>query len=166
MSIPLIFAIDPGPEKSGWVAFSDGQLGAGGHFDNGVVRLELEGIIRAAVIQRRPVILVQEMVACYGMAVGKTVFETCTWIGRFEQFFETGCSNKGVRGWHTQRITRPEIKVHLCNSMRAKDGNVKQALIDRLGPVGTKANPGPLYGVKSHVWSALAVAVTAADRLQ
>jgi len=32
------------------------------------------------------------------------------------------------------------------------------------GAVGTKKAPGPLYGVKTHMWSALAVAVVAAGR--
>jgi hypothetical protein len=49
---------------------------------------------------------------------------------------------------------------------RAKDQNIRQALIDRLGPPGTKKNPGPTYGVTSHMWSALAVAVTAHDKLK
>ena len=53
--------------------------------------------------------------------------------------------------------------------MRAKDANVRAALIDRFGPskrkaIGLKATPGPLYGVHSHMWSALAVAVTYGDR--
>jgi len=47
--------------------------------------------------------------------------------------------------------------------MKAKDANIRQALIDKLGPVGTKKSPGPLWGVKSHIWSALAVAVTALE---
>jgi len=58
-------------------------------------------------------------------------------------------------------VYRKEVKIYLCGSMKAKDPNIRQALIDRLGDPGTKKNPGPTYGVKSHAWSALAVAVTA-----
>jgi hypothetical protein len=47
--------------------------------------------------------------------------------------------------------------------MRAKDANIRQALIDKIGPQGTKAQPGPTYGIKSHSWAALAVAVYAAQ---
>jgi hypothetical protein len=36
-------------------------------------------------------------------------------------------------------------------------------LIDKLGVVGTKKNPGPLFGMKSHAWAALGVAVTALE---
>jgi hypothetical protein len=98
-----------------------------------------------------------EMVASYGMPVGREVFETVRWIGRMQQV------------WHNPEavrfVYRQDVKLHLCGSPRAKDANIRQALIDKLGPVGTKAAPGPLYGIKSHVWSALAVAVTAFDAL-
>ena len=65
-------------------------------------------------------------------------------------------------------IYRKDVKLHLCGSPRAKDSNIRQALIDRFGPgkekaIGLKKTPGPLYGVKSHVWAALAVAVTHLD---
>jgi hypothetical protein len=36
-------------------------------------------------------------------------------------------------------------------------------LIDALGEVGTKKNPGPLYGVSGHYWAALGVAYTASQ---
>src|SRR5690606_4735562 len=62
------------------------------------------------------------------------------------------------------KVYRKDVKLHLCGSPRAKDANIRQSLLDRFGPgkekaVGTKQNPGPLYGVKSHMWAALAVAV-------
>ena len=61
-------------------------------------------------------------------------------------------------------IKRQTTKAVLCGTARAKDPNVHQALIDMYGgsmkaAKGTKKAPGPLYGVKSHIWSALAVAV-------
>lgn len=96
-------------------------------------------------------ILAIEMVESFGMAVGKEVFETVYWIGRFVQLWDP---------YRYDRIGRKEIKLHLCQSVRAKDANIRQALIDRFGIVGTKKNRGKLYGVKSHLWSALAVAVT------
>jgi hypothetical protein len=98
------------------------------------------------------------MIASYGMAVGASVFETCVWIGRFVQ-------TASVSGGNVTRVFRKDVKLHLCNSPRAKDGNVRQALIDRLGPQGTKKAPGPTYGVKSHEWAALAVAVYGWDQL-
>jgi hypothetical protein len=105
-----------------------------------------------------------EMVASYGMAVGASVFETCVWAGRFIERWS------GPGGWALERVYRRDVKLHLCNSARAKDANVRQALIDRYGgkekAIGKKASPGPLYGLSGDCWSALAVAVTAAEREQ
>ncbi len=98
-------------------------------------------------------LLAIEMVQAMGMAVGREVFETVWWTGRFCQ------------AWHDQeaviRIHRSEVKRYLCGSMKANDSNIRQALIDALGAPGTKASPGATYGVRTHAWAALAVAVTA-----
>jgi hypothetical protein len=102
-----------------------------------------------------------EMIASYGMAVGASVFETCVWIGRFLERWQDTYRPSG-------RVMRGEVKMHLCGSMRAKDANIRQALIDRYGgkedAIGRKATPGPLYGMSGDCWSALAVAVTVAER--
>lgn len=97
-----------------------------------------------------------EMVASYGMPVGKEVFETVLWIGRF---YEAAAGRKHL-------IFRMEEKINLCHDSRAKDSNIRQALIDRFGPIGTKANPGWFYGVTKDVWSAIAVGVTLSDKIQ
>jgi len=96
-----------------------------------------------------------EMVASYGMPVGATVFDTCLWAGRFVQAIAVRCP--------VMLVYRRDVKLHLCGSCRAKDGNVRQALIDKLGPPGTKAKPGPTYGLKADMWAALGVAVTVAE---
>lgn len=102
--------------------------------------------------------LVIEMVASYGMPVGKEVFETCVWIGRFvEEFINY------VKPQYSY-IYRKEEKINLCGSMKAKDSNIRQALIDRFGQVGTKKNPGWFYGFKKDIWSAYAVGVTYLDK--
>lgn len=75
-----------------------------------------------------------EMIASYGMAVGKEVFDTCVWIGRFKQIAES-------QDIEVEYIYRKDEKINLCNSMKAKDSNIRQALIDRFGVVGTKRNP-------------------------
>ena len=103
--------------------------------------------------------LVIEMIASYGMPVGAEVFETCVWIGRYQQAWkdpEAVCLT-----------LRRAVKLHLCNDMRAKDSNIWQALLDRFGgkssAVGLKKTPGPLYGITSHARSALALAITDHD---
>lgn len=101
--------------------------------------------------------IVIEMVASYGMPVGKEVFDTCVWVGRFTQEFV----NYIVPNY--QYIYRKDVKMNLCNSMKAKDSNIRQALIDRFGEVGTKRKPGWFYGFKADIWSAYAVGVTYLD---
>jgi hypothetical protein len=86
-----------------------------------------------------PVVI--EMIACYGMAVGKEVFETCLWIGRFSQAAI-------MAGAMVEYMYRKDVKIALCNSTKAKDANIRQALIDRFGVVGTKKAPGYFYGFK------------------
>jgi hypothetical protein len=61
-------------------------------------------------------------------------------------------------------IYRAEEKMNLCYSMKAKDSNIRQALIDRFGEVGTKNNPGFFYGFKKDIWAAFAVGVTYLDK--
>src|SRR3954468_5147174 len=132
----LILAIDPGTTQSGWCVYGTSDKAV---IDSGVMANDelLNCMNMKAIINDG---LAIEMVASYGMPVGREVFETVRWIGRFQQ------------AWHdpeaVRLVYRRDVKLHLCGSMKAKDPNVWQALIDKLGPVGTKAEPGPLYGVK------------------
>jgi hypothetical protein len=98
-----------------------------------------------------------EKIESFGMAVGEDVFETVFWSGRFA---EAWCSYDAAG---VARVPRGEVKMHLCRSMRAKDPNIRAALIDRFGQPGTRKAPGRVYGVTGDVWSALAVAVTVAE---
>lgn len=141
-----ILAIDPGPAKSAWLVW-DGAVVSKGHEDNDTVLRMCGG---GASLDHMAI----EMVQSFGMAVGAEVFETVYWIGRF-------CQAWAPRPF--ARVFRKDVKMHLCHSMRAKDPNIRQALIDRLGPPGTKKNPGATYGVSGDMWSALAVAVTFAE---
>jgi hypothetical protein len=147
----MIGAIDPGYERSAFVSLADGELTDFGILDNA------ELLLRA----RRSVgydLVVIERIMSYGMPVGAEVFETVYWSGRFAE---------AAHPLPVHRIGRKAVKLHLCGQSRAKDPNVRQALIDRFGgpsAIGKKASPGPLYGISGDVWSALAVAVTFHDQ--
>lgn len=151
----MILALDPGPKETGWALLRNGrEVYLSGVDDNAQVLKRLTNGFFGAPTDKY---LAIEMIASYGMAVGREVFETCVWIGRFQQ------------AWHkpeaVKLVYRKDVKLHLCGSQRAKDPNVRQALLDKLGPQGTKKAPGPTYGVKSHAWAALAVAVTAYETI-
>lgn len=148
----MILAIDPGNEMSAYVLLDDNLMPIefGKEHNEQVL-----SYISTKMHQEQAEYFVIEMIASYGMAVGKEVFETVFWIGRFWE-------NVGL-SMQRRRVFRKDVKMNLCHSMKAKDGNVRQALIDRFGPVGTKKNPGWFYGVSKDVWSAIAVGVTFAD---
>lgn len=141
-----ILAIDPGPETSAWLLWDGRAEQFGGECPN-------EKLLETIHVGLLYDVLVIEKVACMGMAVGAEVFETVFWSGRFAQVAEAD-----RKPWH--RLTRGQIKMHLCGSMQAKDANIRQALIDKLGKPGVKKQPGPTYGVSGHLWAALAVAIT------
>lgn len=144
--IVTILGIDPGPVTSHWALFDgiSAHAGSGLNSDWGGFYL--------------PENVAIEKVASYGMSVGADVFETCFWSGRL-------CERYSVQKCRIMRPTRKEIVVHVCGSAKAKDSNVRQALIDRLGAPGKKKAPGPTYGIKGDQWQALAVAVYAYDKL-
>lgn len=158
-----LLSIDPGNTHSAWMVYdTEAEKPVRfGILDNATL---LENILSTTPDRKfhDPVHMAIEMVASYGMSVGKEVFETVYWIGRFVQ---ARCPQA------TTRVYRREVKMHLCGCNNAKDANVRQALIDRFGPgkakaVGTKKAPGPLYGISKDAWSALAIAVTFSDRLK
>lgn len=91
-----------------------------------------------------------EWIESFGMAVGQEVFRTVFQIGRMKEVIGS-----------VRLIPRRDVKLTVCGSARAKDANIRQSLIDTLGVVGTKKDPGPLFGVAGHYWAALGVAYTA-----
>ena len=153
----IVIGVDPGPTQSAFVVWDGKRIIEKGIYQNKDLRYYLgECLDRIATI---PNAVVFEQVESFGMAVGKDIFETV---------FETGRLFQVVAEVAT-RLPRKAVKMHLCQSMRAKDSNIRQALIDRFGgskaaAIGLKRTPGPLYGVRSHEWSALALAVTWFDK--
>jgi hypothetical protein len=140
-----VIAIDPGPTESALVVWN----GVAPNLLRYAPNEEIIALLSTWKVSESPCVI--EQIASYGMAVGAEVFETCVWSGRFMEAY-------GADRVH--RLTRGQVKMHLCNSMRAKDSNVRQALIDRFGKPGTKKHPGLLLGVSGDLWAALAVAVT------
>ncbi len=166
----IVIGLDPGTEHSALVAFNGVTVVSKEVLNNALVvdRLENDNIGtffqrsewgQAEMIHERTVLVI-EQIESFGMAVGREVFETVFWTGRF------------AHAWSPRpfdRMPRRIVKQHLCHTARATDANIRQALIDRFGPstekaIGKRAAPGPLFGIKSHEWAALAVAVTWFDQ--
>lgn len=148
-------AIDPGNVESAMLVWNGSSIENAWYCPND----EIVHRLRCWTIGPRIVPLVIEQIASYGMAVGETTFETVFWSGRFAEAY-------GIDRVH--RMKRLVVKLHLCHDSRAKDANIRQALIDRFGgkekAIGRKHSAGPLYGVSGDLWAALAVAVTWHDQ--
>lgn len=142
MANTFTVGIDPGPRESAFVVWDGQRVVNSGDMPNAELALYLNS-------SHDDTTVACEWIESFGMAVGREVFETVFAIGTFSQHAPL------------RLVPRRDVKMHVCASLRAKDGNIRQALIDRLGAVGTKKNPGPLFGISGHRWSALAVAVTA-----
>lgn len=153
---PRILAIDPGNTHSGYALIDRHcrPLDAGKPANETLLRL-LPELVHDA----RPVI---ELIGHYGtgMPAGRTVFDTCIWIGRFVQVLDP---------LPVPLILRATVKSHLCGSARANDANVVQALVDRFAygrpnrGKGTKKDPGFFHGFHHDLWQAYALAVHYAD---
>ena len=154
----IVIGVDPGPTQSAFVVWDGERVMDKGIASNRWIRGYLPSYGNQLVVIHSKVV-VFEQVESFGMAVGRDVFETVFETGRMFQ----------VVARVAQRLSRKAVKMHLCHSMRAKDSNIRAALIDRFGgskaaAIGLKKTPGPLYGVRSHEWSALALAVTWFDQ--
>ena len=152
----IILAIDPGTTESAWLAY-DTETRLPIEWDK-VPNAEMLRIIDLSMAD----VMACEMVQSFGMPVGAEVFRTVYWIGRFCERWESEPAEPA------RLVFRKKVKQHLCNSDRAKDPNVRQAIMDRYGSskaasIGLKATPGPLYGLHGDCWSALGVAITAAE---
>ena len=147
---PRVFAIDPGSKESGFVRWNGEKILSAGIKENE----DLLNDIRSYYEYDN---LVVEKVCNYGMAVGESVFDTVFWTGMF--------CNASVSPYH--RMPRMDVKMHICHSSRATDKNIVVALVDRFDRLrefgrqgkGTIKNMGPLFGFKSHMWQALALAI-------
>lgn len=145
-----ILAVDPGTTQSAFVTW------------NGTALVDEYGLVTndallAYLHRLRPLpVVVLEQIESFGMPVGREVFTTVKWCGRFIEACEQG-------GGRWAEVPRRQVKLHICGHARATDANIRQALIDRIGPIGTKKSPGPLHGLKGHEFQALAVAVTYYD---
>jgi hypothetical protein len=152
-----LLAIDPGSEQSAYVVYDGAKPLEFAKLHNGELLSRIRGATASCTRWSAITHIAIEMIASYGMPVGRHIFETCLIIGRIQEAWPLE---------HTL-VYRRDIKQHLCGQARAKDANVRAALIDRWGgkdlAIGRKATPGPLFGITADCWAALAVAVTHAD---
>lgn len=153
-----VMAIDPGTTESAIVLLSvEGDVLYHHKMPNDEVLAWVQGAFDKRV--DNPVRdLVIEQVASYGMPVGREVFETVHWAGRFHQ----AALDLGFRASVT-RLTRKTVAEHLCGGGEREkgktpnDATVRKALLDRYGGEEARKKGGALYGITNDRWAALAV---------
>lgn len=152
-----VLALDPGNEETGFV-LADKDTRKPIEFGK-VPNRELADMMLNGTLKFDE--FVTERMESMGTLIGRTVLEACEWVGRFSQIAEgLGC---GVN-----YVYRHEEKIHICNDSRAKDANIRRALIDRFAKTangkGTAKSPDFFFGFKSDIWSAYAVLTVYLDR--
>lgn len=163
----IILAIDPGTRTSGVVLYDSDErrvLFSEKEMENLAVldNLGRRTIWTGAEHLRYEQVGV-ERVQATGMG-GNDVMITCEWSARFLERAFVGCQRPPV--WHHRR----EVLRHLdiSGGKGNKDSKVRMRLIELHGGTkqaaqGTKKAPGPLFGVASHSWQALGLALLVAD---
>jgi hypothetical protein len=152
----ILLAIDPGSAESAYVLLDGSQIIDKGKCPNGDLLTSLHDDLAFTEAS----VCVIEMIASYGMPVGREVFDTCIWIGRFLEAWTVS------RGLPCDLLFRRDVKLHLCGQARAKDPNIRRALIDRYGGDAAIKRDGALYKITKDIWAALALAVTYSDTRQ
>lgn len=142
-----ILGIDPGPTTSGVVLFDTEEgrvlMADGACKTEGVLEIVRTGGLHEQIACER----IEAMYA----HVGKDTVRTIEYTGRLQE----AAYGLGTPFWAK---SPQDIKKLVCGTAAAKDGAVRQALLDQVGLQGRKADPGPTYGVSKHAWRALAAA--------
>lgn len=150
----MLFAVDPGSAQSAYCMLDKNARPI--HFAK-LPNEDLIPLLRNYSVHMKSVVI--ERVASYGMPVGREVFDTCEWIGRYTQ---VAVDLK----LPVEYILRQEEKLTICKSPKANDATIRKALIDRFAShdfrsgKGTKKDPDFFYGFKADCWMAFAVGVS------
>lgn len=151
-----ILGIDPGPIDSAYCLIDSKDAKP---IEFGIVNNEvlIKAINNNEDINNKSTIIGIEMIKGYGQKAGNELFETCRWIGRFEE-----CSL--LNGFTVLLIGRKKIVSSLTGTVTSGDSVMRKYLINRFGNVGTKKNPGWFFGFKKDVWSSYCVAIYIFDK--
>ena len=140
-----VLAIDPGNAVSGVVRFDGSRVLFSGVIEN-------QDVLRIIADDNSDLLAIELFVAT-NQRLGNESIETIHWGGRFHQ--SSGDPDSVVL------VPRSHVKKALGLTHHHGDKEVNAALLRVVGAKGTKANPGPCYGVSSHAWAALGVAYAA-----
>lgn len=147
-----ILGIDPGEKTTGWVIVHGIDVIDFGQTPN-------TQFVDTLCEKAYDLMLIEEL--AYARDAGRAVMRTAMWSGAF--LYSGLKANREVR-----LFPRTRVKTVLCKGVRrAKDRHVSAAVRQfyrgtgggSRPQVGTSKQPGPLYGITSHCWQALALVI-------
>ncbi len=154
----VILAIDPGTTQSGWVLLDGSRILDAAIEDNAAVRARLRDWHDGARVGEVPflgAVVIERIEPRYGLRMGWETIRTCELVGAL-------CEATGPLP--VALLTRSSILRHLGVAIRGSaDSGVRAALMDRWGGAASVRKGGPLAGIRTHLWAALAVGVTWAE---
>jgi len=155
----MILGVDPGPTHCGVVLYDDARRRAVSASAAAPLQEVLDHWLDLAWTAEALVAI--ELVQSYGIA-GASLLQTSEVVGRLQQ--RALDNDLPVRLLYRREVLRALDVTGLGN----RDAMIRQRLLEIHGGTrqvacGTKRAPGPLYGITSHAWQALAVAVAAMD---
>lgn len=120
-----LLAIDPGNEKSAWCVLQDSVPVAFAKESNFIILDRMcYSSWNCALDDPESLEAAIEIMFPRGMPMSVESMQTLVWSGQFIQAFGAG---------RIHQVDRSAVKMHLCNSNRAKDSNIRRALIDKFG---------------------------------
>jgi hypothetical protein len=164
--VTCILAIDPGSERSAVLRyhFESHAVDSAGILPNAEVLGWLDS--HQAVEPARSTLVIEDTKAfTLTSRKGNSYFPeelrvTARWVGRFIERWDGSYA----------LMDRRRVKQLLCGVTSVGDPQVRDAVLGRFGgsrsvAVGTKKQPGPLYGLKRDLWAALAVALAYCEEM-
>lgn len=157
----IYIGIDTGTRQSAIVALENRVILAHKLIPNAEVISQVRTLARKQDYWKS--LLAIEMFEGRGQVAGQECYDSIFMAGMIAQaWIECGMIKPVM-------IYRREVKASVCGDSRASDANIRRAVLDEFKPmgggatpqVGTKKQPGPLYGISKDKWSALAIALTA-----
>lgn len=143
-----VFAIDPGNfDTAYFILRGDGSIVSFGKVDNRTFLDRLRNVVADNNIRASRYVFACEMVACYGMVAGASLFETAVVIGRIQE----------IVGPNLRLIPRSSVKSVIKGR---NDSEIRTKLIEQYGKPGTKKEPGATRGIVADMWAAFALAET------
>ncbi len=151
----MILGIDPGSEETAYALMGE---------DYQVIEADKQDNDRFLddtlpdLIDREATTVVIEGIQSYGMAVGRTVFDTCYIVGEARRIAKLKQAECFI-------YPRPEYARSIIGGVKVKDSLIRQALMTRFGG-DRKGEPLQLLKGNSDKRSAYAVAVYHADKMK